>query len=79
MKLSLPILLTLIFLILKLTGHVAWSWWWIFAPLWVSFVVGAIVGVAVYILAYYIEKNKTPEQRLADACGRMAKAIRNQR
>jgi len=24
----------LIFLTLKLTGHITWSWWWVTAPLW---------------------------------------------
>jgi hypothetical protein len=23
------------FLVLKLTGYIAWSWWWITAPLWI--------------------------------------------
>ena len=32
-------LLFLIFLTLKLTGHIAWSWWWITAPLWGSFAI----------------------------------------
>lgn len=22
------------FLILKLTGVITWSWWWVFAPIW---------------------------------------------
>jgi len=26
--------LTLIFIILKLTGSIAWSWWWVLCPLW---------------------------------------------
>ena len=26
--------LFLIFLILKLTGTIAWSWWWVTSPLW---------------------------------------------
>ncbi len=26
--------LFLIFLVLKLTGLVHWSWWWVAAPLW---------------------------------------------
>ena len=26
--------LFLVFLILKLTGVIAWSWWWVTAPLW---------------------------------------------
>ncbi len=35
--------LFLLFLGLKLTGHVDWSWWWVTAPLWVPFVV--VVGL----------------------------------
>jgi len=26
--------LTVVFIALKLTGLVAWSWWWVVAPLW---------------------------------------------
>lgn len=34
-------ILTLIFVTLKLTGHITWSWLWVLSPLWipVSFVV----------------------------------------
>jgi len=31
---GLPGLLFLVFLALKLTGTIAWSWWWVTAPLW---------------------------------------------
>lgn len=43
-------LLALIFIALKLTGHVTWSWWWVLAPLWVPCVlVGAVmIGLLVY-------------------------------
>ncbi len=27
-------LLTILFIGLKLTGHIDWSWLWVFAPLW---------------------------------------------
>ena len=27
-------LLFIVFLVLKLTGYIAWSWWWVTAPLW---------------------------------------------
>jgi len=27
-------LLTIVFITLKLTGYIAWSWWWVLAPLW---------------------------------------------
>lgn len=30
--------LFLIFLVLKLTDHIDWSWWWVTAPLWIPLV-----------------------------------------
>ena len=30
-------LLTVAFVVLKLTGVIAWSWWWVLSPLWISF------------------------------------------
>ena len=41
-------ILTLIFITLKLTGHIDWSWWWILSPIWISFV---IVGVLLLLVA----------------------------
>ena len=36
----------LVFLILKLTGHIDWSWWWVTAPLWIPvLIVLGILGV----------------------------------
>ena len=42
-----PILgiLGLIFITLKLTGHIAWSWWWVLAPFWFP-----ILANIVYVL-----------------------------
>jgi hypothetical protein len=34
--LSLATILFLIFLVLKLTNYIDWSWWWVTSPLWVS-------------------------------------------
>mgnify|MGYP001358259264 CR=1 FL=1 len=28
-------ILTAIFAILKLTGQISWSWWWVLAPAWI--------------------------------------------
>lgn len=28
-------LLTLVFITLKLTGNIDWSWWWILSPIWI--------------------------------------------
>lgn len=40
-------LLTLVFIVLKLTGVIGWSWWWVLSPVWIS----ALVTVAVLVLA----------------------------
>lgn len=29
-------LLTVAFIVLKLTGFIGWSWWWVLSPLWIS-------------------------------------------
>lgn len=39
--------LFLIFMILKLTGQIAWSWWWITAPLWIPL---GILGIVLLVL-----------------------------
>jgi len=50
--LSLPSVVFCIFLILKLTGYIGWSWWWVTAPLWgPAVVVIAIVIVVILIMA----------------------------
>jgi hypothetical protein len=44
-----PQLLTLIFITLKLTGHISWSWWWVLAPVWGPL---AICGVIMLICLF---------------------------
>lgn len=34
--LSLPGAVFIVFLVLKLTNVIDWSWWWVTAPLWIS-------------------------------------------
>ncbi len=52
---SFILLLFLFFVVLKVTGLVDWSWWWVASPLWLPavFVLGtlavmAVMGVSVY-------------------------------
>lgn len=44
----------LVFLILKLLGHITWSWWWVTAPLWIplGIVVAVILvmGIVIFIV-----------------------------
>jgi hypothetical protein len=41
-------LLTLLFAVAKLFGFVAWSWIWVFSPLWI--VPAALVGAALAVV-----------------------------
>lgn len=40
-------LMFLIFMTLKLTGFISWSWWWVTAPLWGGF---ALLGLFVLVV-----------------------------
>jgi hypothetical protein len=42
---SLNTILFIVFLVLKLTDNIDWSWWWVFAPIWVPFAAGTFVVV----------------------------------
>jgi predicted tellurium resistance membrane protein TerC len=46
-------LLTLLFIALKLTGHITWSWWWVLSPIAIQLT----IGVLLIALAVIIEKN----------------------
>jgi hypothetical protein len=37
-----------IFLILKLTGTITWSWWWVTAPLW--FPTAVVIGILILVI-----------------------------
>jgi hypothetical protein len=39
-------LITAIFVILKLTGAIDWSWWWVLGPLWLPFAFALIFMLA---------------------------------
>lgn len=43
-------LLTIVFIVLKLTGFISWPWVWVLAPLWLSWVIViAIIVIAIVI------------------------------
>lgn len=56
----LAIVLALLFLLLfcfKTSNFLNWSWWWVFAPLWVPVVV-VWVGFAIALLSVVIKENR---------------------
>jgi hypothetical protein len=46
--------LFIVFLVLKLTHVIDWSWWWVTAPLWVPIVLFGVIGLVIW----YFIKNK---------------------
>lgn len=42
-------LLTIAFIVLKLTKCIAWSWWWVLSPVWVPVVIAIIAFVVLVI------------------------------
>jgi membrane protein YdbS with pleckstrin-like domain len=61
MKLTFPLLLFTVFLVLKLCDVIAWSWWWVSAPIWIPFAIGAICMLVVGFIYLF----ETPEQKKA--------------
>lgn len=45
-------LLTLVFIVLKLTGVISWSWIWVLAPVWAS----ALVWISIFVAIALIER-----------------------
>ena len=43
--------LFVVFLVLKLTGVINWSWWWVFAPLWIPLMIIIPVILLIAIMA----------------------------
>ena len=58
-KLGLPNILTIIFVVLKLTGAITWSWWWVLSPTLIGLGFAVIVVLLVAIAALIAEALKS--------------------
>lgn len=47
-------LLQILFIGLKLTGYINWSWWWVLAPSWASLAIAAVI--VVFVILYKLIK-----------------------
>ena len=48
---GLPMLLFIVFLILKLCKTIDWSWWWVTSPLWIMVLLIIVVMIIYYVAA----------------------------
>jgi hypothetical protein len=53
-----PILgiLGLIFITLKLTGYITWSWLWVLSPFWIPIGILILIAIIVFIVAMFSNK-----------------------
>lgn len=49
-------ILTIVFVVLKLTKVIAWSWWWVLSPLWISMAFVVVVFIVLFIVAIILDK-----------------------
>ncbi len=47
-------LLTVLFIALKLTKAIAWSWWWVTAPLWFP----ALCAAILFVMLFYAKRQR---------------------
>ena len=58
-SIGLPGLLTVLFVALKVTDYVDWSWWWVFSPLWISAGIGVLflaIGLGLLAVAGLLDR-----------------------
>ena len=44
-------LLTILFIGLKLTGYITWSWFWVLSPVWISFLI-LVIFILIFVALY---------------------------
>lgn len=49
-------LLTIVFIVLKLTKVISWSWWWVTAPLWIPVAIVVVLVIFVLLLKMFTGK-----------------------
>ena len=58
----------IVFIILKLTGTINWSWLWVLSPLWIGFVLTAVLGAVTFVAFKLLMKNKKFKQFIQKKC-----------
>ena len=55
--------LFIVFLVLKLTHLIAWSWWWVTAPLWAPIALVLVIILFMFLIAVVAHKKFTMRRR----------------
>lgn len=49
-------LLTIVFIVLKLTNIISWSWLWVLSPLWIDFALVIVMAIVAVIILSTLKK-----------------------
>lgn len=47
-------LLTIVFIVLKLTKVIDWSWWWVTCPLWIPMAIFVVLVIIVLLIRMFV-------------------------
>lgn len=50
---SLPVVLFVVFLVLKLMGVISWSWWWVTSPIWIVAALFVMIAIIAFIILIF--------------------------
>ena len=53
LNISWGMVLFIVFLILKLTHVIDWSWWWVTSPLWIGAAL-VLIGIPIFMFIYHL-------------------------
>ena len=43
-------ILTIVFIVLKLTGFINWSWWWVLSPMLINILLFILIAIIVVMI-----------------------------
>lgn len=43
-------LLTIAFIVLKLTNYIDWSWWWVLSPIWIPTIAVLLILLIIFLI-----------------------------
>jgi len=58
MKISFPALLGTVFIVLKITKVITWSWLWVLAPFWIPAAICIFLILAALVLSLIVALNE---------------------